>query len=101
VPFGSIQFGQKVGLIKLKNTYTILYIMLKNVLKGLEEVVSIVEPLNVVLTITNLVNLEEVEISLNNHPLLSILQISKVEKVKCNDFTEMIAMSQMDLDKIA
>jgi len=61
--------------------------MLENDFKGLEEVVSIVEPLNVVLTITKLVNLEEVELSLNNHPLLSILQISKVEKVNCNDFT--------------
>ncbi len=56
--------------------------MLENDFKGLEEVVSIVEPLNVVLTITKLVNLEEVEISLNNHRLLSILQISKVEKGK-------------------
>ncbi len=82
MPFGSIQFGQKVGLIKLKNTCTILHIMLENDFKGLEEVVSIVEPLNVVLTITKLVNLEEVEISLNNHRLLSILQISKVEKGK-------------------
>jgi hypothetical protein len=56
-------------------------------------------------TITNLVNLEEVEISignaLNNHPLLSILQVSKVDKLTCNDFIEMIAMSLMDLDKIA
>jgi hypothetical protein len=57
-------------LIKLKEqnvttynikVYTILYIMLENDFKGLEEVVSIVEPLNVVFTITNLVNLEEVE----------------------------------------
>ncbi len=79
----------------------ILYIMLENDFKGLEEVANIVEPLNVMFTITNLVNLEEIEISLNNRPLLSILQVLKVEKVKCNYFIEMIAMSQMDLDKIA
>jgi len=58
-----------------------------------------------VFTITNLVNVEEVEISidntLNNHPLLSILQVLKVDKLTCNDFIEMIAMSLMDLDKIA
>jgi hypothetical protein len=79
--------------------------MLENDFKGLEEVASIVEPLNVVFTITNLVNLKEVEISisniLNNHPSLSILQVSKVDKLPCNDFIEMIAMSLMDLDKIA
>jgi hypothetical protein len=75
--------------------------MLKKYFKGLEEVASIVEPLNIMLTITDLVNLEEVEISLNNHHLLSILQVLKVEKVKCNDFIEMILMSQMDLDIIA
>ncbi len=78
--------------------------MLENDFKGLEEVASIVKPLNVVFTITNLINLEEVEISigniLNNHPLLSILQVSKVDKLPCNDFKEMITMSLMDLDKI-
>jgi hypothetical protein len=104
-PFGSIQYGQKVGLTKLKKTYTMLYIMLENDFKGLEKVVSIVEPLNIVFTITNLVNLEEVEISigntLNNHALLSILQVLKVDNLTCNDFIEMIAMSLMDLDKIA
>ncbi len=82
-----------------------LYIMLENDFKGLEKVVSIVEPLNIVFTITNLVNLEEVEISigntLNNHALLSILQVLKVDNLTCNDFIEMIAMSLMDLDKIA
>jgi hypothetical protein len=51
---------------KLKKAYTILYIMLENDFKGLEEVASIVEPLIIVFSITNLVNLEEVEISIGN-----------------------------------
>jgi len=72
--------------------------MLENYSKELEEVANIVKPINIVFTKANVVNPEEVKIitlnnALNNHPLLSILQVLEVEKVACYDIKELITMS--------
>ncbi len=54
--------------------------MLENDSKELEEVTNIARPIDIVFTKANVINPEEVKIitlnnALNNHPLLSILQI--------------------------
>jgi hypothetical protein len=72
--------------------------MLENYSKELEEVTNIVKPINIVFTKANVINPEEVKIitlnnALNNHPLLSILQVLEVEKVACYDIKELITMS--------
>lgn len=72
--------------------------MLENYSKELEEVTNIAKPINIVFTKANVVNPKEVKIitlnnALNNHHLLSILQVLEVEKVACYDFKELITMS--------
>jgi hypothetical protein len=72
--------------------------MLENDYKQLEEVANIVGPIDIVFTKANVVNPKEVKIitlnnALNNHLLLSILQVLEVEKVACYDFKEVITMS--------
>jgi hypothetical protein len=37
---------------------------------------------------------------LTNHPLFSILQVPKVDKIACNDFKEKIAIFQMETDRV-
>jgi hypothetical protein len=72
--------------------------MLKNGSKELEEVTNIARPIDIMFTKANVVNPKEVKIitlnnALNNHPLLSILQVLEVGKVACYDFKEVITMS--------
>ncbi len=69
------------NLIKLKETYVVVYVMLENIdYKELEEVVNIVGPFNLVLNRANILNSKIISPinALNNHPLLSILQLSNV-----------------------
>jgi hypothetical protein len=39
--------------------------------------------------------------TLNNHPLLSILQVLEIEMANCEGFEEYIAMMQMEVDRVA
>jgi hypothetical protein len=67
------------NLIKLKETYVVIYVMFENIdYKELEKVVNIVGPFNLVLIRANILNSKEINIispgnAFNNHPLLSIL----------------------------
>lgn len=92
------------GIIKLKKNAT-LYEMLENDVKELEEVTKIARPLDVALAQTNATNNEELASNLNipltNHPLMSILQVSEIEKVACEDFKEGITLTQMEVGKAA
>ncbi len=91
----------KMGLTKLKEIFAFLNAILKND-KEIEEVASIITPLDVVLAKANATNPKDLLIIpsnvLTNHPLFSILQVPKVDKTTCNDFKENISIFQMEVN---
>jgi hypothetical protein len=83
-------------MVKLKETYVVVYVMLENTdFKELKEVTNIVGPFNLVFIRANILNSKEINIiylgnALNNHLLLSILQVSYVKNVTCDDFKKVL-----------
>ncbi len=84
------------NMVKLKETYVVVYVMLENTdFKELKEVTNIVGPFNLVFIRANILNSKEINIiylgnALNNHLLLSILQVSYVKNVTCDDFKKVL-----------